>query len=240
MLHGAERDKVDLTFSIPSVCAECLDEDRIDIGLVPVAEIARQGLQIVPGVGIAAFGAVRSILLFSRVPWKQIGTLAADLSSRTSVELARVILRERFGVEPHIFRAQPNLPRMLEDADAALLIGDAALEVDPEQQPFPCLDLSHEWFSLTGLPFVFAAWAGKPGLPMDALHKLTTQSYAYGDRHLEAIIESEYSKRKISRELAEQYLRQHIRFELGPRQLEGLEAFLSLSGLNREPVGARL
>ncbi len=102
MLHGPQREDVDLSFSIPSVCAEELDREQIEVGLVPVAEIARQGLDIVPGVGISCLGAVRSILLFSRVPWRQVRTLAADRSSRTSVELARVILRERYGVEPQV------------------------------------------------------------------------------------------------------------------------------------------
>src|SRR5215469_14895375 len=99
MLHGAERERVDLSFSVPSLCAQQLDADEIDLGLVPIAEIARQGLGIIPGVGITCFGPVRSILLFSRVPWDKVRTLAVDSSSRTSVELARIILRERFGVE---------------------------------------------------------------------------------------------------------------------------------------------
>ncbi len=69
MLHGEQREQVDLSFSIPSLCAAEIERGETDIGLVPVAEIARQGLEIVPGVGIAATGPVRSILLFSKVPW---------------------------------------------------------------------------------------------------------------------------------------------------------------------------
>ena len=238
MLHGPQQSDVDLTFSIPSVCAEDVEADKIDIGLVPVAEIARQGLEIVPGVGISATGPVRSILLFSKTPWEKIRTFAADLSSRTSVQLARVILRERFGAQPEIFSAEPNLPAMLATADAALVIGDPALLLDPATEPTPCLDLAGEWLQLTGLPFVFAAWAGKPGLAVGRLHKLTTESYAFGQERLTEIIDHEFKKRQITRELADRYLRQHIRFELGARQMEGLETFLALAGLNREVVGA--
>src|SRR5882762_8070883 len=112
MLHGREREQVELSFSIPSACSHDVECGMVDIGLVPVAEIARQGLEAVPGVGISCRGAVRSILLISRVPWREVRTLAADLGSRTSVELARVILRERFGVMPEITAQEPKLVRM--------------------------------------------------------------------------------------------------------------------------------
>ena len=239
MLHGPQQQEVDLTFSIPSICADNVEADKIDIGLVPVAEIARQGLEIIPGVGISATGPVRSILLFSKTPWQEIRTLAADLSSRTSVHLARVVLRERFGAQPEIFSAEPNLPVMLTTADAALIIGDPALLLDPAKESAPCLDLADEWWKLTGLPFVFAAWAGKPGLAVGRLHSLTTESYAFGRQRLTAIIDQEFKKRQITRELADRYLRHHIRFELGARQMEGLETFLSLAGLNPETVGVK-
>jgi len=108
MLRGAEQSAVDLSFSLPSVCAAEVAEDVTEIGLVPVWEIARQGLEIVADVGIVAHGAVRSILLISRVPWTKIRSLAADSSSRTSVQLAKVILREKFGVEPEVMEHTPH------------------------------------------------------------------------------------------------------------------------------------
>jgi chorismate dehydratase len=236
MLHGPQRERVRLTFSIPSVCAEEVEDDKIDIGLVPVAEIFRQRLEIVPGVSIAATGPVRSILLFANKPWRQVRTLAADLSSRTSVRLAQVILRERHGVRPHTFPAAPDLTAMLDAADAALIIGDPALRIEPDALSLPHLDLAAEWLALTGLPFVFAAWAGKPGIPVGALQKLTTQSYEFGKAHLDQIIDAEYAARGISRDLASKYLTRHIRFELGAQQLKGLEAFRELSGLESAPV----
>lgn len=229
MLHGPENDGVELSFSIPSECARQVEDGQIDVGLVPVAEVARQGLEIVPGVGIACFGPVRSILLFSRVPLGKIKTLAADLSSRSSVQLARVILRERFGVTPHVVEQEPVLGSMLSTADAALIIGDPALRLDPEALPYEWLDLGDEWKKLTGLPMVFAAWAGKA--PASELATITVESYRFGQLRLDEIIDSEYQKRGISRELAANYLRQHIRFVLGEREMEGLRTFLALAGL---------
>lgn len=229
MLHGTQRHQVDVTFSIPSECARQIETRQLDIGLVPVAEIARQVLEIVPAVGIACFGPVRSILLFSRVPWPKVQTVAADASSRTSVQLARVILAERFGVMPQITEHEPLLANMLAEADAALVIGDPALRLEPQNLPYEHLDLGEEWKRLTGLPMVFAAWAGKH--PNPALTEITTSSYEFGRARIDQIIESEYVGRGISRELADVYLRHHIRFVLGEKEMEGLRTFLHLMGL---------
>ncbi len=176
---------------------------------------------------------VRSILLLSRVPWKQVRTLAADAGSKTSVQLARVILRERFGVEPEISAHEPNVDEMMKHADAALLIGDSALRIDPLTLPFEWLDLGAEWFDLTGLPMVFAAWAGEAGIPIDRASAITRKSYEFGKAHLAEIEEQEYGKRGITKELAARYLREHIRFELGAPEQRGLEAFLELASLTK-------
>lgn len=231
MLHGDESQAVDLSFSIPSVCAQRVEQGLIDIGLVPVAEIARQNLEIVPGVGITCLGAVRSILLFSRVPWSSVRTLAGDVSSRTSVQLARVILRERYGAEPEIRSQQPILTDMLRDADAALIIGDPALRLRPEDFPYEFLDLGAEWLTLTGLPMVFAAWAGKPGVPSNFLEQILRASYRFGEHKIAEIVEQEHGARGVTREVADRYLRHHIRFDLGPREQQGMETFLDLAGL---------
>lgn len=236
MQYGDERQAVDLSFSVPSVCAERVASGRVDIGLVPVAEIARQQLEIAPGVGIAAEGAVRSILLVAKAAWTHIRTLAADSGSRTSVELARVILRERFGVTPSILPFEPNLGEMLARADAALVIGDPALRIDPQTQPYECLDLAEEWAALTHLPFVFALWAGKPGLPTPRLAKLTCDSYAAGKTRLREIATREARARNLPDDLAYRYLAQHIRYEIGAREHTGMEAFLSMAGLAGAPA----
>jgi predicted solute-binding protein len=237
MLHGPQRELVNLSFSLPSVCAQQVESGATQIGLVPVAEVARQGLEIVPGVGISCLGAVRSILLFSRVPFPQIRTIAADNGSRTSVQLARVILRERYGVEPLIEAFEPELSVMMKKADAALIIGDPALRIRPEETAYEWLDLGEEWFKLTQLPMVFAVWAGKPGLPVSELRELTLQSYEFGKAQLTRIVANEFANRGISRELADEYLRRYIRFEIGPREQRGLEAFFELARLTE---GARL
>lgn len=231
MRYGPQREEVDLSFSTPSICAERVDHGAADIGLVPVAEIARQDLDIVPGLGICCRGAVRSILLFSRVPWRKIRTLSADLSSRSSVELARIILRERHGVEAALTSCEPVLDKMLCDRDAALIIGDPALRLKPDELPFESLDLGAEWFDLTGLPMVFATWAGKVGLPLAAIERLTRASYEFGQNHLDEIVELAPDEHGVDEALAARYLREHIRYELGAPERQGLQTFLRLANL---------
>jgi len=231
MLHGEQRSQVQISFSIPSVCALEVARREVQVGLVPVAEIARQDLEIVPGVGIASRGPVRSILLFSKVPLNQVRSLAADRSSRTSVELARIILRERYGVQPRITEEHPSLEVMLSSADAALVIGDPALRIEPSRQPLEYLDLGAEWWSLTRLPMVFAAWAGHKGLPVEELMKITRASRDFGLLHLPEIVAAECPKRGISDDLGARYFDEHIRFEIGAEEQKGLEQFWELAGL---------
>ncbi|MGH9619330.1 MAG: menaquinone biosynthetic enzyme MqnA/MqnD family protein, partial [Bryobacteraceae bacterium] len=231
MLHGPQRKQVDLTFSLPSVCAEELESGKIDIGLAPVAEIVRQGLEIVSDVGITCRGEVRSILLFSRVPWEKVRTLAADAGSKTSVRLACTILRERYAAQPEVTARKPELAAMLETADAALIIGDPALRLDPANSGFACLDLGAEWLALTGLPMVFAAWAAKPGIARPEIRQLTAESYAFGEDRIGEIVEAEYRERGIDRDLAGSYLRRHIRYEIGAEERQAIKKFAELARL---------
>lgn len=231
MLHGAQSTEIDLSFSIPSVCAARVEDGTIDVGLVPVAEIARQQLQIISDVGIAAVGAVRSILLVSRVPIRQIRRVAVDSSSRTSVQLLRVILRERYGVEPELLPTAPRLPEMLEKADAALVIGDPALQINLEDLPFEHLDLSHEWQLLTGLPMVFAAWAAKADFEGAAFRRVARASYNFGATQLDEIAEDQYRLRGVSKSLASEYIGSYIHYVLGPQEMKGLDAFFELAAL---------
>ncbi len=152
--YGPQQDIFDLSFEIPSVCAERLADGSADIGLVPVIEAKRQGLDFAPGLGIACDGPVRSILLVSHVPAPEIRTIAVDSSSRTSVALTEIILRERFGVTPRMAAHPPDLTAMLESADAGLVIGDPALRFHPDELPYHVYDLGQEWKWLTGLRFL--------------------------------------------------------------------------------------
>jgi chorismate dehydratase len=226
MLHGAQQDLFELEFCIPSECADRLAARRADIGIVPSIELSRQDLQIIPGAGIACFGAVRSILLVTKEEPSRIRTLAADASSRTSVMLARILLARRYGVEPRFVSLPPDLPGMLEAADAALIIGDPALLVDPAKLPFPVLDLGSEWTAMTGLPMVFAVWAGHPECITPDLTAAFLDSCRFGLQHLEQIVAAEAPRRNLSEKLVREYFTHNVVLELGPKEQEGLQLFL--------------
>jgi chorismate dehydratase len=226
MLHGPGRDLFDLEFLTPAGCADQLASGSADIGIVPSFELTRQDLEIIPGAGIACHGAVRSILLISSCPAGQIRTLALDSSSRTSVELARVILEHRYGVTPLTVSHAPDLPAMLRIADAALIIGDPALHIDPVSLPWHVYDLGAEWVEMTGLPMVFAVWAGRKGVVTRELVAAFQESCRYGLGHLEEIVTVESVARGFAPDLVRQYLTRHIVHELGPRDYQGMELFL--------------
>ena len=149
MLHGAERGRFELSFSVPSECADRLAAGAADIGIVPSVELPRLNLELIPGAGIACRGAVRSILLISKVRPERVRVLAADSSSRTSVALARILLARRHGAQPVVRSCPPDLAGMLEAADAALIIGDPALRVEIEGLPYAVHDLGQEWVEWT-------------------------------------------------------------------------------------------
>jgi chorismate dehydratase len=224
--YGPQKDLFDLTFEIPSVCADRLAEGTADIGLVPVIEASRQGLDFVPGLGIACNGPVRSILLVSHVPAPDIRTVAVDSSSRTSVALAEVVLRQRFGATPHLISHAPQLEAMLEMADAALLIGDPALRFHPDELPYHVYDLGQEWKWMTGLPMVFAVWAARPGVIEPGVMAVLHASYDYGRESMEEIIGQESVRRGFTEELVRQYLTHYIHFALTPEFVKGMQRFL--------------
>lgn len=226
MLHGPQRGLFDLDFQIPAGCADRLASGEADLGIVPSFELTRQELTVVPGVGIASHGAVRSILLVSSRPPGEIRTLAADSSSRTSVQLARVILERRYGAFPAITAHAPDLDAMLGVANAALLIGDPALRVDVCRGGRHILDLGAEWEAMTGLPMVFAVWAGRKEMVTPEVTAAFRESCRYGRERIDEMVACEAILRGFEPDLVREYLKVRIVHELGPRDYEGLDLFL--------------
>src|SRR5215471_13537988 len=226
MLHGSQRDLFNLEFRLPSACADDLASGAADIGIVPSFELTRQDLDIIPGAGIACHGPVRSILLISRVPAAEIRAFAADTSSRTSVELARLILERRYGAAPESIPHAPDLEAMMRIADAALIIGDPALRIDPAALPYHVYDLGAVWLELTGLPMVFAVWAGRRNMVTPEIAEAFRASCRYGRECLEEIVAAESIARGFAPEVVREYLTRYIVHELGPRDYEGMRLFL--------------
>ncbi len=224
--NGPRRHPFNLDYCLPSEGADRVNAGLSDIGLLPVIEMARQSLEFCPGTGIACDGPVRSILLVSKLPAPQIRTLAVDRGSRTSVMLSRVILSRKYGAFPTISVTEPVLEDMLATHDAALVIGDPALHLDPDSLPFHTLDLGQEWKELTGLPMVFAVWCGKPQFITPAVSNHFLDSLAYGERHISTIVAAQASLRSLPPDLVHTYLTRHIRYRLGDNEYLGMRTYL--------------
>jgi chorismate dehydratase len=242
LLHDpAQKDTFDLRFAVPSACADQLASGEADIGILPVIETARQNLDYFRGCGIASYGAVRSILLISKVPYREIRTLATDSGSRTSVMLARIILAEKFGCEPRVISHPPDLAAMLGLADAALLIGDAALRFNPATLPFETLDLGEQWTDLTGLPMVFAVWAGRSEFIREPFGEALAASCRYGQARIGDIVREETPRRKFPEALVRDYLTRYIQFEFTDPHQRAIETYLNrAAALERTMVSAGL
>ena len=226
MLHGEQRGLFDLDFCVPSECADRLEDGRADIGIVPSAELPRLGLEIIPGTGIASRGAVRSILLVSKAPREKIRVLAVDTSSRTSVQLARILLALNHGARPRLIPFRPDLAAMLEAADGALIIGDPALRVDIDHSPYQVFDLGEEWTATTGLPMVFAVWGGRKECIRPDLAEPFLESCRFGLAHVEDIVRAESASRGLPEQLVREYFARNVTLEFGDEEYRGLQLFL--------------
>ena len=218
-----------LTYAVPSVCAAQLRSGQIDVGLIPVIEYARSAgsYLVVPDVAIGCRGEVLTVRLFYRGELSAIKRLALDRSSRTSVALLQVLLRERFGLAPQLVDAAPDLGRMLQESDAALLIGDPVFKALGGE--WQSLDLGQAWFELTGLPFVFAFWAGRPDALGPAQVARLVQARREGLPFVERIARSHSEAQGVPADLCRRYLTEYIRYDLDEPALEGLRTFFRLA-----------
>jgi chorismate dehydratase len=214
-------------YDVPAVCAALLHAGDVDLGLIPSVEyLQAPDYRLVPGVGIGSFGPVASVALYARVPVDAVRTIALDTSSRTSVALIQVLCRHHFRIAPQFVPHGPDLAAMTARHDAGLLIGDPAFDADHAALGLRKIDLGEAWTAMTGLPFIYAAWTGRPGAATAADVEALQEAQAEGLRSLAAIA-AEYGRgddRVAAR--AALYLRDNVRYGLGDLEVAGLQRFL--------------
>lgn len=221
-------DRWAIRYDLPSVCSSLLHAGQVDLGLVPSIDYLQDpDYRFVPGVGIGSRGPIASVALFSRVPIARVTSIALDTSSRTSVALIRVLCRHRFGIEPEFVAHGPDLAAMTAAADAGLLIGDPAFETDHQALGLQKTDLGEEWTAMTGLPFIYAAWTGRPGTVTAADVTALQEAQRAGVHAVDAIA-AEYGRGNVRRAArAAAYLRDNVKYGLGPDEAAGLQLFLN-------------
>ncbi len=230
--HGTRQGEIALlTDRAPARSAELLKSKRVEAALVPVIEYQRMpDVRIVPGVCVGSRRRVRSVVLVTNgMELNEIKTVALDTSSRTSAALVQIVFREFIGRAPLYFSRAPDINPMLENHDAALLIGDPAMTVAAEGRRV--FDLATVWREHTGLGFVFAVWMINAHLTNDDLIKRVDWKAARdeGLAHVENIITAYEIDVPLPRDELRTYLRDNICYELDDELLAGLNLFYRLA-----------
>jgi len=228
LVYGLEaHEQFQIRYDVPSECARLLHAHEIDLGLIPSIEYLRGPVPyiLVPGPAVTSRGPVASVAIYTRRDPKDIRTIAMDTSSRTSVALSTVMLRHRFNVMAEAVPMAPDLEAMLTRADAALIIGDAALFLPDGSAGAHKIDLGEEWTAMTGLPFVYACWTGWPRVvsreDVTALQRARDEGVAQSNAVAAAYYPDDTPKQAVAR----RYLQDNIRYFLGSDELAGLTTF---------------
>lgn len=248
--NGPLAGKYDLSFTVPSQCAEAMRTGAADIAIIPAIEYQRiPGLVVLPDLAIASQNRVRSLLILSSKPIEQVRTVALDRSSRSTQALTRILAAEHWKIDPEFFETEPDLSAMLEKADAAMLIGDPALRisiaiernstVSPQGRAicqaaalgitsakiFHVYDVVGEWRKFSSLPAVMAIWAARPEVVTPEVLADFSASRNFGLTQLAAISLEAAQELELPQQALESYLRHNIDFSLGEENRRGLERY---------------
>jgi chorismate dehydratase len=248
--NGPLQGKYDLSFTVPSQCAEDLRTGRADVAIIPAIEYQRiDDLVILPEMAIASKKQVRSLLIVSKRPVREVSSFALDRSSRSTQALTRILCAEKWKIAPNFSEAIPDLAEMLAQADAALLIGDPALRIslgiEKKRQPgaegqtmcpaavlgitssemLHFYDVVGEWRSLTGLPAVLAVWAARRDVATPEVTADFIASRDFGLSRIAEISTDAAHELELPAHALESYLRHNIDFSLDAENLRGLDLY---------------
>jgi len=250
--HGPLQGKYDLSFTVPSLCAEALCSGAADVAIIPAIEYQRiPSLVVLPNLSIASKERVRSLLLVSKTPIREVRRIALDRSSRSTQTLARILCEDRWSIAPEFSQATPDVAEMLQSADAALLIGDPALRLAiqaeqcvkpgadgewicrgaqvglPQSSKLHLYDVVHEWWQLTERPAVLAVWAAHPEVATPELIADFSASLSFGLAHLPEICAEAARGLQLPEKELSLYLRTNIDYSLDVENLKGLSEFFA-------------
>lgn len=221
--HSSIQDKIELSQDNPAQCAINLLNNKIDIGLVPVAIIPLlSNAHIISPFCIGANGFVKTVSLYSNVPIDEIQTVYLDEQSRTSVLLVQILFKEYWKKEVQFLPAYPNYENNIKNHEAAVVIGDRCIQlIDKYAYNY---DLSYTWKQHTGLPFVFAAWVSNKILDNDFLLEFN-HALEYGIQH-KHILAEQYATYNTNSFDVLNYWTDNIKYKLDEDMKQALELFL--------------
>lgn len=220
LTRGLEEE---IVYATPAELAGMLRRDELDAALVSIVEPLLTGrYDILDGIGVAALGEVRSVLMAHRRPIEEITEVHCDTASLTSVQLLKVLLAER-GLKPE-FKPLASYD-FSQLPDYALLIGDNALDFALGPHQHEIWDLGQAWFEMTGLPFVFAAWSLRRGIENSNLRRQLREARDFGLDTLDHIIQS---RTEYTLDFRKDYLGWHLHYHLGTDEKRGIAKFMEL------------
>lgn len=220
--HGYNVENAEWIEDYPAKIADMLLSDEIDVGLVPVTVIPKlKEHHIISDYCIGATGPVATVCIFSEVPLAEIETLLLDYQSRTSVELAKILLKHYWKLAPELQQGGVDFIDEIKGTTAAVVIGDRAF-AQRKKSAF-VYDLAEAWVDFTGLPFVFAAWVANKKLPESFITQFN-EANRIGLMHLDKVI----SENDIADYDLEKYFNENISYALTDEKRKGLGMFLNM------------
>lgn len=226
-------EEIELSVHVPSRLADLLTVGSIDVGLIPIIEYFRaseedpSSYRIIPDISISSHGAVRSIQLLSRVPIPQIQSVGLDTGSRTSHALLRIVLTEKYDLQPTFSASPPSIELRSADTDAVLRIGDVALR-QLDSAPYS-VDLGAEWNELTGLPFVYACWVARRDINLEKATQILQKAKELSIPNIPEIARVGAETLGLPEALCSDYLTNRISYDLGDMEIAGMNRFYELA-----------
>jgi len=229
LLQGLENHaQVELSYETPAECYRKLVDGQVDLGLIPVIGTQTSSIvQCVKGLGIASSGPCESVYLFARKPLDQVRTVATDEASLTSVALLKILFRKKYHNNPEFHSTSvQNIHELMRKFDAVLVIGDDAILA--EKTDYDHYDLATEWYSLTGLSFVFAVWGANRSLSNEE-QLLLHQAYAEANANWPDVFHKAQAMLAVDQEFLKRYYNKNLRYRLVRSDYEGLLKFFSFA-----------
>ena len=226
-IHGIKSsniyDSIDLQLDYPSVCAQKLIDDEVDIALVPVVVLKdNPQFNIISDYCIGSNGKVDTVCLYSDVPLSEIEEIYLDYQSRTSIELLKVLCKEHWDISPKFSNSPEGFENKIERETAALIIGDRAFSANGKYKFV--YDLSESWKEMTGLSFVFACWISNKNIEENFTTEFN-KSLKIGVENVEEAIKKESDNYPHCKNPKE-YLNNKISYLLDENKRKGMELFL--------------
>jgi chorismate dehydratase len=214
---------IQLSLDTPAACAEKLLNNKVDIGLVPVAILPRlSNYHILSNYCIGAVGPVSSVKLYSRVPLKNIESIWLDHQSRTSVALTRVLAKEHWHIDPKWLKGEEGYEKKITGNTAGVVIGDRTFELNDKFEYQ--YDLSEQWYQFTKLPFVFACWVTTKELS-PAFHVAFNAALEKGV-DATGLLSKEINKTGKYKTDVYEYLHKYLSYKFDDEKRKGLKLFL--------------